>query len=315
MSTPQGPDRYGADRDPDQAGPPTWGTPPPGGWGGHPDPGPPTGAWDPATDEYGDQGYPDRGYDAQGYDAQGYDAQGYDAQGYDAQGYDAQGYDAQGYGGRGYDDRAYTDPAYGDPAYGGAAYGGRRRAEDREAGWGAAPADAPWGDRDPGGVGHADDPAFGAGRPGGRDPWSDTGETTAVAWGADPQAGGYLPGDEPWAPREQVRGPRRGPFGLGTGALAGIGLAVVAVIVLAVLFFVTPGWAVTRTLDKTALQNGVTQILTQNYGLQVGAVECPDDVAVEADTEFACQALVDGEPVTVPGKVTSDEGDYQVSRV
>ncbi len=276
MSTPQGPDRYGADRDPDQAGPPTWGTPPPGGWGGHPDPGPPTGAWDPATDEYGDQGYADRGYADQAY------------------------------GDRGSDDRAYADPAYGDAGYGDAGYGGRRRAEDRDGGWGA-PADAPWGDRDPGDVGYADDPAFGAVRPGGRDPWSDTGETTAI--------GGYLPGDEPWAPREEVRGPRRGPFGLGTGALAGIGLGAVALIVLAVLLFLTPGWAVTRTLDKNALQNGVTQILTQNYGLQVGAVECPDDVAVEADTEFACQALIDGEPVTVPGKVTSDEGNYQVSRV
>jgi hypothetical protein len=112
-----------------------------------------------------------------------------------------------------------------------------------------------------------------------------------------------------------VRRPRRGPFGLGTGALAGIGVGAVVVIALLVALFLYPGWAVTRTLDKTALQNGVTQILTQNYGLQVGAVECPDDVAVEADTGFACQALIDGEPVTVPGKVTTDEGDYQVSRV
>jgi hypothetical protein len=60
MSTPQGPDRYGADRDADQAGPPTWGAPPPGGWGGHTDAGPPTGAWDPATDEYDD--FDDQGY-------------------------------------------------------------------------------------------------------------------------------------------------------------------------------------------------------------------------------------------------------------
>ena len=251
MSTPQGPDGYGADRDPDQAGPPTWGAPPPGGWGEHPDAGPPTGAWDPATDEHG-------------------------------------------------------DPGYGEPGY-----GGRRRADDREGGWDAPP-DAPWGDR----VGYADERAFGAGRPGGRDPWSDTGETTAVAWGADPEEDrGVVPGDEPWAPRDAARRPRRGPFGLGTGALAGIGAGVVVLVVLAVLLFVAPGWAVTRTLDKTALQNGVTQILTQNYKLQVGAVECPDDVVVEADTGFACQALVDGEPVTVPGKVTSDEGDYQVSRV
>lgn len=260
MSTPQGPDRYGADRDPDRAGAPTWGAPPPGGWGEHPDAGPPTGAWDAATDEYG-------------------------------------------------------DPAYRDPGH-----GGGRRAEDREGGWGA-PADAPWGDRQ--GYDHApayaptyDDrptPEPGVYDADPDDPWADPDRT--AAWGADPPTGGYAPGDEPWAPRAGVRPPRRGPFGLGTGALVGIGVGVVVVIALLVALFVAPGWAVTRTLDKIALQNGVTQILTQNYGLQVGAVECPDDVVVEADTEFACQALVDGEPVTVPGKVTSDEGDYQVSRV
>ena len=250
MSTPQGPDRYG-DRDPDRAGPPTWGTPPPGGWGG-PDAGPPTGAWDPA-----DEGNRD-----------------------------------------GYDDE----------------YVGRRRAEDRDAGgWGAAP--APWGDRADGGYDqetrYDQDPAYDDGQGGA---WSEA--PTAAVWG--PDAGRddrFAPGDEPWAPREAVRTPRRGPGGLGTRALAGIGAGVLVVLVLAVTAFLYPGWAVSRTLDQTALQNGVTQVLTQNYGLQVGAVQCPDDVTVAAETEFSCQALVDGEQVTVAGVVTSDNGDYQVKRV
>ncbi|TCK23068.1 DUF4333 domain-containing protein [Pseudonocardia endophytica] len=264
MSTPQGPDRYGADRDPDLGGPPTWGTPPPGGWGSDPDAGPPTGAWDPAADDYDDRA-----------------------------------------AGRGH------DQPYGDPA---PAYGGRRRAEDRHDGdgWGA-PADAPWGDQ----YGERYTDQYGNAPQHGAyaapdDPWNDPDRT--AAWGAEPQAG-FASGDEPWAPRAESRGPRRGPFGLGRGALAGIGVGAVLVIALLVGLFVYPGWAVARTLDKTALQNGVTQILTQDYGLQVGAVECPDDVKVAPDTGFACQALIDGEPVTVPGKVTTDEGDYQVSRV
>lgn len=125
----------------------------------------------------------------------------------------------------------------------------------------------------------------------------------------------FAPGEEPWAPNEAVRPPRRGPFGLAPAALAGIGAGVVVLAVLAVLAFVAPGFAVTSTLDKTALQNGVTQVLTQNYKLQVGSVDCPDDVEASTGTAFACQALVDGEQVSVPGQVTSDEGDYQVGRV
>ncbi|MCM3845035.1 DUF4333 domain-containing protein [Pseudonocardia sp. DR1-2] len=68
-------------------------------------------------------------------------------------------------------------------------------------------------------------------------------------------------------------------------------------------------------LDRTALQAGVNQVLTQDYGLQVGAIACPEDVEVSAGTQFTCQAVVDGEQVEVPVVVTSDQGDYQVGRV
>lgn len=127
------------------------------------------------------------------------------------------------------------------------------------------------------------------------------------AWGAE--------GDEPWAPRENVQSPRTGPFGLGLKVWGLIGAGVLVLAVVLVTAFVVPGWAVTTHLDRTALQNGVTKVLGEDYGLGVGAVQCPDDVVASTGTEFRCQAVVDGEQVEVPGVVTSDEGDYQVNRV
>lgn len=137
-------------------------------------------------------------------------------------------------------------------------------------------------------------------------------QPTAAHPGDGGGAGGWAPveqGDEPWAPREAVRTPLdRTKWGL-----IGGGVLLVAVVLVTALLW--PGWAVTTYLDQTALQTGVNQVLTQDYGLTVGAVQCPGDVEVSAGTQFSCQAVVDGEQVEVPGVVTSDEGDYQINRV
>ncbi|ALE83536.1 hypothetical protein XF36_10545 [Pseudonocardia sp. HH130629-09] len=95
--------------------------------------------------------------------------------------------------------------------------------------------------------------------------------------------------------------------------LAGIGAVVVAALVVGALFWA--GVLGSDRLDRTALQAGVTQVLTRDYGLQVGAIACPEDVEVSPGTRFTCQAVVDGEQVEVPVVVTSDQGDYQVGRV
>ncbi|MBW0106812.1 DUF4333 domain-containing protein [Pseudonocardia sp. KRD-291] len=145
------------------------------------------------------------------------------------------------------------------------------------------------------------------------DGWAGGDPGPTGVWG--PTDDGVVPGEEPWAPDDVVRRPKRGPFGLGRGALVGIGAVALVVVVGLVLAFVAPGFAITRTLDKTALQNGVNQILSQDYRLQVGAVDCPDDVEVTTGTTFECQAIVDGEQLAVPGRVITDDGGYQVGRV
>ena len=73
-----------------------------------------------------------------------------------------------------------------------------------------------------------------------------------------------------------------------------------------------PGGAV---FDSNALQTGVTKILTEDYGLaNVSGVNCAQNIKVTQGATFTCSANVDGKPVTVPVRVTSSAGDYEVGR-
>ncbi|OLL72075.1 hypothetical protein Ae168Ps1_0447c [Pseudonocardia sp. Ae168_Ps1] len=318
MSNPQGPDRHPEDASERTGELPVWGGPPPGGWGADPES---TGAWSPEQDGRdgwggagGAPGWADRGAGDAGWDprtarhdasrdagpgadpaATGawspQDTGSWDSRSRDTGSWDTGGRDDRG---AGQDTRggAHSAPLWGDeaPPDQGDTWavptgrrGGRRRAPEGPAD--AVPAGAPP-------AGYPEEPTV-AQQPGDGGGWSGAG-----------------PGAEPWAPSEAVRAPA------GNGkkwALAGAGVLLVAV--LAVSALVWPAWLLTSHLDQTALQTGVNQVLTEDYGLQVGAVQCPDDVEVSAGTQFACQAVVDGEQVEVAGIVTSDEGDYQVNRV
>ncbi len=85
--------------------------------------------------------------------------------------------------------------------------------------------------------------------------------------------------------------------------------------IVAFLGFVTPGYFLVRVLDPTAVQTGVQKVLTNDYGLTgVDRVICSDGNRVVTGTAFECRATVNGEQVTVPIRVTSDAGDYEVGR-
>jgi len=92
-----------------------------------------------------------------------------------------------------------------------------------------------------------------------------------------------------------------------------VGIVVVAAVL--VLGFWKPGFLVVSELDQQALQSGVTQILTRDYGLQVTALSCPHGQRVTPGNSFTCAATVDGENVQVPVTVLDDKGTYQVGRV
>ena len=95
-----------------------------------------------------------------------------------------------------------------------------------------------------------------------------------------------------------------------------LGIVVVLVaIAVGVLGFYRPGFFVTKVFDGNALQTGVTKILTEDYGLaNVSGVNCAQNIKVTQGATFTCSANVDGKPVTVPVRVTSSAGDYEVGR-
>jgi hypothetical protein len=110
---------------------------------------------------------------------------------------------------------------------------------------------------------------------------------------------------EPAAP------PRRARQGLILALL----IAVLLAVVVSFLGFVKPGFLLIKVLDPAAVQTGVQKVLTNDYEITgVGTVTCPDKQRVVPGGTFQCQAVVNGKPVTVPVRVTSDTGDYEVSR-
>lgn len=73
--------------------------------------------------------------------------------------------------------------------------------------------------------------------------------------------------------------------------------------------------APSRVFQTSALQDGVRQVLTRNYGLtDVTAVRCPDHQAVQVGISFDCQADIGGVPKTVTLTVQTADGTYSVAR-
>lgn len=146
-------------------------------------------------------------------------------------------------------------------------------------------------------------------------PWQHAAEPPHWAgqqtWGAPPPPAAPPPEpawDYPALPEPVPRDTRRRPVIAG-----GVALAVLALVGL--LGFVSPGFLVTRVFEAGALEAGVAQVLTRDYGYgEVADVRCGDAVEVVEGARFACNATVDGAPVSVPVTVTSGDGEYAVGR-
>ncbi|GAA3233903.1 hypothetical protein GCM10017691_29910 [Pseudonocardia petroleophila] len=144
--------------------------------------------------------------------------------------------------------------------------------------------------------------------------------------GQQPYPGQGYPGQQPYPGRpgpqwgqgypplpDAARPPRRSRVPLVVGAL------VVALLVIgAVLAFVSPGFLNTTVFDQAALQSGVQRVLVEDYGYGVvGDVACGapgEAIRVTDGATFTCTTTIDGAPATVPVRVTSSTGDYEVSR-
>ena len=118
----------------------------------------------------------------------------------------------------------------------------------------------------------------------------------------------------PFAPTETPAKKRN------SGKLLGIGAGVIGIIaaIVALTALWLPGWA-GKSLNQTAVQEGVTQILTQaqpeGYGIQdVKDVQCPEGQKVEVDAKFNCSLKVNGENKHVSVTIKDKDGTYEVSR-
>lgn len=101
---------------------------------------------------------------------------------------------------------------------------------------------------------------------------------------------------------------------------------IIAIIVLllaaaaAAVWFLKPEWIQKTVFDQTALEEGVTSILTNSpdadpagYGLSgISDVRCPDGQQVEVEAVFVCHIDHDGDAKTVVVTVMDAEGLYQV---
>ncbi|WP_231390347.1 DUF4333 domain-containing protein [Nocardia sp. CNY236] len=102
--------------------------------------------------------------------------------------------------------------------------------------------------------------------------------------------------------------------GKGKGLIIGLSIASLLVIGgVVALVLVLNSRAV---LDHVAVQEGVTEVLSQSYGIQdVSGVSCPSDQKVEIDATFECDLKVGGEAKKVSIKITEeDEPTYEVGR-
>lgn len=138
--------------------------------------------------------------------------------------------------------------------------------------------------------------------------WSDPNQQQ---WGQQPQAQSGQwgqPNQQQWAPPQQSSG-----GGKKTGLIVGLALLAVVIIAGAVVGILT--LTAKDQLDQAAVQTGVAKVLSESYGIEdVKDVECPAGQEVAVDATFTCDLKVGGEAKTVNVKITKDDGTYEVGR-
>ena len=279
-----------------------WGRPPAGGWGGPP----------PDRTPYREPRYGEPRYSEPRYSEPRYG--------------DAQPYGPPGYGQVGTDPYWYVPPPQ-------RAHADRRppigQALNGQPPYGQAPNDqGPYGPlpHDQGLYGHAAAGQALYGQPSGP-PHGEQGYAPSTQYAGQPDWAPPVPGQDDGTPATQHWAGRPGSPSSGRGdlersapgrsgrslLLVTAGMAAVVLVVVAVLGFVTPGFFVTRVFDTVAVEAGVERVLTSDYGLQdVSGVTCGDRIEVAEGATFTCRATVGVEQVSVPVRITSDSGAYEV---
>lgn len=288
MSTPQG----SGSNPPhgNQAGQPTeqasWGQPPPGGWGQQPggNQGPPADADDERTERVDPRAWNQQVQPPPGQQPPQQPNPSYGGQ----QGWSGQQQPPQqgGYGGQ--------------PGYGGQQqpYGGQPSQQNPY----APPQQQGWGGGQP--PGQPQPTQQGS-------PWSGQQQAppTQQQWTGQQS---WNPGPSGYAPLPDASSPagKRSKVPFIIGGVIALLLAAAAV----VLFWI-PGLLLPKIFDEKAVAEGVTTVLTRDYGLPgVTGVTCPANTAVKTGDKFTCTATVDGDPQKVEIRILDEQGKYEVGR-
>lgn len=144
--------------------------------------------------------------------------------------------------------------------------------------------------------------------------WEQQAPQPTQVWGQEQQ--------QPWGQQQQSWQPPGYPGAdpgrtrsRSTLPLIVIGGVVLILALVGVLGFVAPGFFVKKVFDASAVQTGVTTILTNDYKLtSVSGVTCPAQQEVKVGATFTCTASVDGSDRTVPITVKTSDGSYEVGR-
>lgn len=178
--------------------------------------------------------------------------------------------------------------------------------------------------------GYGQPPAQGIGEPAQREYWQPPpvyGQQASAGYG--PTAAFPQPGFADQQPaygqvsvtaEQPAVGPARKSANSHTGALVGVILAVVVLAAAAIVLFWKPGVLNSTVFSQTAVQQGVTTILTNaptdepsGYGLSdVSDVVCPSGVKVKAGATFTCTLTQAGANKSVTITVVDDSGTYKV---
>ncbi|SER70084.1 protein of unknown function [Lentzea xinjiangensis] len=151
--------------------------------------------------------------------------------------------------------------------------------------------------------------------------------------GQQPQSNPYgTPAQDPYGQQTQqygVPGQQPNPYGQQPGygppmppkkkSSAAIWVAAVVVVLLVggVLFtgFVSPAFFKKKIFDNTAVQNGIVQILKDEYKISdVGAATCGGENEVKPNTSFECKVQVGGKDKKVKIVVKTEDGEYEVGQ-
>lgn len=196
---------------------------------------------------------------------------------------------------------------------------GQQPGAGQQAGWGAAPQQGYPGQGYPGQQGQQGPPPGYPAYPGPQQPYGPPSQQPYGAPG-QPQYGQPNPSSQFGAPGQQFGQPAPygapgGPKKSKTPLIAAISAVVVVIAVLLITAFLAPGWATSKVLDASAVQDGVQKVLTDTYKVSdVSKVSCPADQKVIDGGTFTCKATIGGKDTDVKITITDDNGTYQVGR-